>query len=98
MATAGFEPDGGLRAMSVLGRLPGSEVDSTHPAIPKRIEKLKELMVQYPAANLAERGKLYLNTRKQPLSYQPSKDGQSLRINSRHGSSGGDSFERLFGQ
>ena len=40
MAKAGFEPEGCLRVMEVLGRTPGAEFDSTHPAIAKRIEQL----------------------------------------------------------
>jgi len=95
--TAGFEPEGCLRAMTVLGRIPGAELDNTHPAVPKRIQKLEELMVEYPPAQLADRGKLRLSTTK-PLTYEPSKDGKTLRINSIHGSSSADPFQRQFGQ
>jgi hypothetical protein len=96
-ATAGFEPEGALRAMTVLGRIPGSELDTTHLAIPKRIEKLEASMQEYPAATLASQGKLRLDTTK-PLTYAPSEDGKSLRINSVHGSTAVDPFERQFGQ
>jgi hypothetical protein len=67
--------------MTVLGRLPGSETDSTHPAVPKRIAELEELMIEYPAKELAKEGELRLKTKK-PLTYSLSKDGKTLRINS----------------
>ena len=97
MATAGFEPEGCIRMLKVLGRIPGSEVDSTHPAIPKRIERMRELIVEKPPSSLLPVGESRIRT-SQPLTYEPSKDGQSLRINSRHGGEAGDFFERKFGE
>ncbi|MBR8832000.1 MAG: M48 family metalloprotease [Chlorogloea purpurea SAG 13.99] len=93
MATAGFDPEGCMRAMTVLGRVPGSETDTSHPAVPKRIAQLEELMAQYPAKDLEKQGELRLKTIK-PLSYAPSKDGKTLRINSVPGGGGGDPFDR----
>jgi predicted Zn-dependent protease len=95
MATAGFEPDGCLRVMEILGRTPGSEFDTTHPAIPKRIEQLKNLISEYPASKLAQEGKQKL-TAVPPLTYDLSKDKSSLRINSRRGGSSTNSIERMF--
>lgn len=83
---AGFEPQGCLRAMAVLARTPGAEFDTTHPAVPKRIEALQRLMQKYPPVSLAAEGKAKL-ARTQPLTYDPSKDGSSLRVNSRFGGS-----------
>ena len=83
---AGFEPQGCFRAMAVLARTPGAESDTTHPAVPKRIEALQRLMQKYPPASLATEGKAKL-TRTQPLTYDRSKDGSSLRVNSRFGGS-----------
>lgn len=97
MAAAGFETEGCIRMLEVLGRMPGSEVDSTHPAIPKRLERIQELMVERPASSLLPLGESRIRT-SQPLTYEPSKDGQSLRINSRHGGEAGDFFEQRFGQ
>ena len=97
MVKAGFEPDGCLRVMEVLGRTPGAELDTTHPAIPKRIDQLNQLVEQYPPQTLAEEGKKRLAI-SQPLTYDKSKDGESLRINSRRGGSSADDLERLFGQ
>lgn len=98
VAKAGFDPQGCLRAMAVLGRTPGAEFDTSHPAIVKRIERLKELMVQYPPEKLAQEGKLALTTSQAALTYTLSKDGKSLRINSRYGGSARDDLKLRFGQ
>jgi beta-barrel assembly-enhancing protease len=95
IATAGFEPEGCLRVMEVLGRTAGSEFDTTHPAIPKRIEQLKTLMNQYPPDKLAQQGKQKLSTIP-PLTYDISRDKSSLRINSRRGGSSTNNIERMF--
>ncbi len=97
MAKAGFEPEGCLRVMEVLGRTPGAEFDSTHPAIPKRIEQLKQLMAEYPASVLADEGKAKIVS-SQPLTYDLSKDGMSLRINSRRGGNTSSNINDMFGQ
>jgi predicted Zn-dependent protease len=83
MARAGFDPQGCLRVLEVLGRGEGAEFDTTHPAIPRRVEQMKQLMTDQPAARLAEEGKARLQSRR-PLTYEVSADRQSLRINSRH--------------
>lgn len=91
---AGFEPEGCLRAMKVLGQIPSSEFDTTHPAVPKRIEALKNLMSKYSATSLAAEGKA-LVSETEPLTYDLSKDGVSLRVNSSRGGSSADDVERL---
>ena len=95
IARAGFDPEGCLRMMEVLGRTPGAEFDTTHPAAPKRLEQLKALMVEYPPKQLAQEGQLRLNTSR-PLTYSLSEDGKSLRINSQQGGSTGDTIDRMF--
>ncbi|BAU15537.1 peptidase M48, Ste24p [Leptolyngbya sp. NIES-3755] len=96
MATrAGFEAEGCLRAMAVLARTPGAEFDTTHPAVPKRIEALQQLMKKYPPATLAAEGKAKLAAT-QPLTYDLSRDGKSLRINSRFG--GSSDIDRVLGR
>ncbi|UBF27513.1 M48 family metallopeptidase [Kovacikia minuta CCNUW1] len=94
---AGFEPDGCMRAMDVLARTPGAEFDTDHPSVPRRIAALKELSVKYPPTSLAGEGKQKLSKTK-PLTYDLSRDGVSLRINSRFGSSSNTDIDRLFGQ
>lgn len=94
---AGFEPEGCLRAMQVLARTPGAEFDTDHPAVPKRIEALKALIAKYPAQTLAQEGQTRISATK-PLTYDVSKDGNSLRINSRHGGSAGQDIDSKFGQ
>lgn len=86
MVQAGFDPQGCFRALDVLSRIQGSEVDSaTHPAVPNRIAALKKLAAQTSTATLISEGKANLTKRNQPLTYSPSKDQQSLRVNSYRG-------------
>jgi len=86
MVRAGFDPKGCLRVMEVLGRTPGAEFDSEHPAIPRRTAAL-EAMLQDPATGkLAAEGRARL-LGSPALTYSLSADGESLRINSRFGSS-----------
>ncbi|MFM7441443.1 MAG: hypothetical protein ACKO2V_23070, partial [Snowella sp.] len=84
-----------LRMMEVLGRTPGAEFDTTHPAAPKRLEQLKTLMVEYPPQQLVQEGQLRLNTSR-PLTYSLSEDGKSLRVNSKQGGSTADTIDRMF--
>lgn len=93
---AGFEPEGCLRVMEVLGRTPGAELDTDHPAVPKRIEAIKALMAKYPPKELVAQGKAKLS-RTQPLSYDLSRDKVSLRVNSARGGSPGSDIDRMFG-
>ena len=86
MARAGYDPKGALRVMNVLGRTPGAEMkNGTHPLISKRVEALNDLMKEYPSQPLASEGATKLRSRK-PLTFDISKDGMSLLINSRFGS------------
>lgn len=96
-ARAGFEPEGCIRAMNVLNQLPGTTRDTSHPAVPKRIEALTALMKKNPPQSLAAEGKVRITATK-PLTYDRSEDGVSLRINSRNGGSFADDLERQFGQ
>lgn len=92
---AGFEPEGCLRAMEVVARTPGAEFDTTHPATRRRIEALQELAVEHPAAKLSQKGDALISAT-QPLTYDLSEDGVSLRINSVRGGSTGDNLEEMF--
>ena len=94
---AGFEPQGCLRTMEVLARTPGAELDSTHPAVPKRIQALKKLIQKYPPETLAKEGQALISQTK-PLTYNISLDKQSLRINSVRGGSVVDDIDKKFGQ
>lgn len=93
---AGFEPEGCLRVMEVLGRIPGAEFDTDHPAVPKRIEGIKALMVKYPPKDLTAEGKAKLS-KTQPLSYELSRDKVSLKVNSIRGGSAGADIDKMFG-
>ena len=94
---AGFEPEGCLRVMQVLSQLPGSETDTSHPAVPKRIEAIKALMIKYPPQTLVKDGEARISKTK-PLTYDLSKDRASLRINSSRGGSQAEEIDRRFGQ
>lgn len=98
-ATAGFEPEGCLRLMAVFGQMPGTETDShsTHPAVPRRIAAIKDLMSKYPAASLKATGNARIAATK-PLTYDRSLDKVSLRINSTRGGQSSDDLQRLFGR
>lgn len=86
MARAGFDPNGCLRLMDVLGRMPEAEFDGTHPAIPRRAKEFRALMLETPPQRLAADGRARLLGRP-ALTYAISEDRQSLRVNSRYGSS-----------
>lgn len=81
-ATAGYEAAGCLRAERVLARMPQAELDTTHPMSNRRILAFQTLMTRYPVEKLATVGRNRLKNT-QPLTYAPSEDGRSLRINSR---------------
>ncbi len=91
----GFEAEGCLRMMKVLEQTSSAEFDTTHPAVPKRIEALKDLMVKFPATSLALEGGAIISET-EPLTYDLSKDRKSLRLNSSRGGSSVDDVERLF--
>ncbi len=94
-AKAGFEAEGCLRMMKVLEQTPNAEFDTTHPDLPKRIEALKDLMVKFPTTSLAEEGRAIISET-EPLTYDLSKDGKSLRVNFSPSGSSVDDVERLF--
>lgn len=80
--TAGFEPAGCLRAERVFARMPEAQVNTTHPMSNDRLLAFQSLITRYPATKLAAVGRNRLKST-QPLTYAPSEDGRSLRINSR---------------
>ncbi|HEY9699564.1 MAG TPA: M48 family metalloprotease [Trichocoleus sp.] len=114
MATAGFKPEGCVRAIEILKsademqaanqsnsemaqamrEMVGNDADPSTPddapatsptAMPDRITTLKQAMSEAPAENLAASGQTKLTLNAQPLNYNLSPDGSSLRINSRNG-------------
>jgi predicted Zn-dependent protease len=95
-ATAGFDPQGCIRVMEVLSQTPGGELDTEHPAAPKRIEKLKELMAQEPAEPLKARGEQTLAKNAEPLTFDLARDQKTLRINPARGGSAADDLESRF--
>ncbi|MFN5463566.1 MAG: M48 family metallopeptidase [Cyanobacteriota bacterium] len=88
VSRAGFDPQGCLRVMDVLGRMPEAEFDGTHPAIPRRAKALRALMVEQPPSSLAAEGRVRLQG-SSALTYTISEDRKSLRVNSRYGSAKG---------
>jgi beta-barrel assembly-enhancing protease len=78
-ARAGFKPEGSPRVLELLSR--NSVSDSlTHPSPLKRIELIRTLQQEKPAAQLANEGKAKLAANTRPLNYDLSKDGKSLLI------------------
>jgi beta-barrel assembly-enhancing protease len=87
MVRAGYSPEGALRVLNLMTRLPHHDTDdSTHPSFIDRLNAIKEFMNKYPAPNLVAEGSIRLGLNPKPLTYDVSKDGESLRINSRFGS------------
>jgi predicted Zn-dependent protease len=81
MVRAGFDPQGCSRMLSMLSQLSQTE-SQTHPATPERLEVLKKVAARQSVPKLVQEGKAKLAAHKQPLTYNLSRDGQSLRINS----------------
>jgi predicted Zn-dependent protease len=94
--TAGFDPEGCIRVMEMLSQTPGGELDTAHPAAPKRIEKLRELMTQFPADTLKAGGSDVLAKNATPLTFDLARDQKSLRINPAAGGSAADDLESRF--
>lgn len=68
---AGFNPNGCLDVMDILGRMPGAQTEhSTHPAPETRSEKIKALMAKYPPETLKAEGRTLLDAKVNPLQYQ----------------------------
>jgi predicted Zn-dependent protease len=95
-ATAGFDPEGCIRVMEVLAQTPGGELDTDHPAVPKRIEKLRELMAQSPPDALKAAGADALTKDATPLTFDLARDQKSLRINPSSGISAAEDLESRF--
>jgi predicted Zn-dependent protease len=85
MIRAGFNPQGCMTVMEVLSRL-GVTESATHPATPERIETLEGFASQYSTQVLVNEGKANLAARPMPLTYEQSRDGATLRVNSQSGS------------
>lgn len=87
MVRAGFDPQGCNTMLGALNRIPGSQRDSaTHPAIPSRIGAVDAMEIQYPVATLQAEGNANLAAHPTALTYDLSRDGGSLRVNSQMGS------------
>jgi predicted Zn-dependent protease len=92
MAKAGFHANGCLRMLEVLARSEYSEFDSTHPAVPKRIERMNALISQFPPALLEQEGRVMLRSSR-PLTYGISADRKSLRVDSKFATSGANTTD-----
>lgn len=88
MVRAGFDPQGCLRVMNVLSQNEHSRLPSfSHPRTSDRIQKLNALNTQATVNTLVSEGRANLSRTPQPLGYDLSRDGVSLRVESRFGSS-----------
>lgn len=77
---AGFEPEGCLRAMTVLARNNKDGFDTENLTVSQRITALESSMEKYPLPNLLAEGEAKIS-KAQPLAYSLSEDGESLEIN-----------------
>jgi predicted Zn-dependent protease len=84
-ARAGLDPQGCLRAMDVLNDLPTSHLPGiTHPSTPERIQKLNAIQAELSITDLVAEGEANLRNSSAPLDYAISRDGKSIRIESRY--------------
>jgi predicted Zn-dependent protease len=92
IVAAGFDPAGCTRIMSVLGRSEYSLIPSfTHPRPDDRLADLQEMIAATSRnTQLEQAGKARLAASPTPLNYAISRDGGSLRVESRYGSQGID--------
>ena len=87
MVRAGFEPQGCVTLLEALNRIPGSQTAGiTHPSTPDRIAEIEGMAATYPTATLQAEGNANIAANPTALTYDLSRDGGSLRINSRAGS------------
>jgi len=69
--TAGFDPNGCIAVMDILGRMPGAQSEgSSHPSPEKRTQQINALMVKNPPETLKAKGKIFLSTKPTPLKYE----------------------------
>lgn len=97
MVTAGFEPEGCIRLLNVFSRLPGSRIESSHPAVSDRIEAIERLITEQSSLVSPDITYKQLET-SQPLTYEWLEEEKQLRIDSRRGGSIVRDLENLFGQ
>lgn len=93
---AGFEAEGCFRAISVLARNNKGEVDTENLTVTQRINTLKNLIKKYPIKNLLREGRAKIS-HTQPLAYNLSEDGESLKINYSQNDSVADDIDSRFG-
>lgn len=92
---AGFEPEGCLRAMAILAKT-SAQTDTTDTVMLKRIEALKAFIEKNPAQTFTQEGEEKISAT-QPLSYELSRNGEFLKVHSRHGASVADDIDTKFG-
>lgn len=97
MVTAGFDPEGCVRLFNVFSRLPGSRIESSHPAVTHRIEAIERLIAEPSSEVSNDITSKQLET-SQPLTYEWLEEEKQLRVDSRRGGSIVQDFENLFGQ
>lgn len=69
--TAGFDPNGCVTVMDVLGRMPGTQSEGgSHPAPEKRTQQIRALQAQNPPETLKAKGKISLSAKPIPLKYE----------------------------
>lgn len=95
---AGFDPEGGLRAIQLFSQLSETaDKEEINPELSEIIELHKALPTKYPTETLQEEGNTWLVLTK-PLTYEFSKEEQSLRINIKPTLSSIEDFHRRFGE
>lgn len=94
---AGFDPEGCLRVMRVLSRLPGSLIERSHPTAPARIEAIQGL-IEKSSSSVIEVTEIEKTDNLEPLTYSWLEDEKLLRVDSDRGGSFVEDWEHRFGQ
>jgi beta-barrel assembly-enhancing protease len=94
---AGFEPEGCLRILNVLSRLPGSLLERSHPAVPDRIVAIQNLISGQSSQAVKNISYQQLDET-EPLTYEWLEAEEKLRIDSKRGGSFLEDLESLLGQ
>ncbi len=93
---AGFEAEGCLRAMTILAQSNKDDVDAGNLTVSQRITALKNSIAEYPLQKLLREGKTKIS-HTQPLAYNLSEDGNSLKVNYSQSDSVANDIDRRFG-
>ena len=93
---AGFEAEGCFRAITVLAQSNRDNFDTGNLTVYQRVTALKNSIKEYPLQKLLSEGETKIS-HTQPLAYNLSDDGNSLKVNYSQSDSVANDIDRRFG-